>query len=127
MLPLDDVLRAIPHGDIAALATQRAPFRCDVFDDDGSYRPMTEWLPVLFDQGQSIRYRREMLEQGLQYHSPVDGVDVLQHLLAAISRSYPMHIDLQKASVLVVNNRRSLHGRTAFTDHNRRLLRWRVR
>ena len=74
-----------------------------------------------------MRYRRDTLEAGLR-NSGLKLSTALTEALAAVEKAIHKNKQLSRfyledGDVLVIDNLRVLHGRTAFTDRQRHLLR----
>jgi alpha-ketoglutarate-dependent taurine dioxygenase len=82
--------------------------------------------PLLQTNPWQIRYRYDTLVRGLDDRQiPLSDPrrQVLETLRSHLKHVPAERIDLQAGDLIIVNNHLSLHARTAFTDHQRHLLR----
>ena len=127
------VLNNLSEVDGEDLLTELArpfPFRVpNIFTKDPYNQvPEITWAPIISSNG--IRYRKDTLISALS----VDGVSVpdsqlsaLESFEEALGRAPITNYKLGAGDVLFVNNHRLLHGRTAFEDADRLMLRVRVK
>ncbi len=129
VMPIDGITANLGVDDIATLAGVPAPFATDVFATDGTYTHTVCRQPVFFYDATRIRYRHEMLRAGIELEPPeptlAQALARLQHILAS-PRAAMATLQLHRGQMLLLDNTRCLHGRTAFRDTSRYLLRWRL-
>jgi alpha-ketoglutarate-dependent taurine dioxygenase len=99
-------------------------FKKDPFDQ----MPEINWAPITDPKG--IRYRKDTLFDALD----VEGVTITEAQLRAVEsiedalgRIPSTDYSLEAGDVIFVNNYRILHGRTAFVDPDRLMLRVRMK
>ena len=91
---------------------------------------VVEWIsaPVLSGQ-ENIRYRHDLitsaLDHGVSSLSP-ESQWAIAHVAQQLHDLTPRSFPLRSGDLLVLNNHRVLHGRTAFEDRDRMLLRVRL-
>lgn len=91
---------------------------------------VVEWIsaPVLSGHGQ-IRYRHDLITSALDHSITSLSTEAqwaIAHLARQIHELTPRFLPLRSGDLLVLNNQRVLHGRTAFEDRDRMLLRVRL-
>jgi alpha-ketoglutarate-dependent taurine dioxygenase len=89
-----------------------------------------EWInaPILSDHPQ-IRYRYDLIASALEcLHIPLSSEAewALAYFKQALHQLSPCVLGLNRGDLLVLNNHSLMHGRTAFEDRNRMLLRVRL-
>ncbi|WP_333890865.1 TauD/TfdA family dioxygenase [Mycolicibacterium gadium] len=129
LMPIDGISAQLGADHVATLARVSAPFATDVFAADGSYTYTLCRQPVLFDHTTRIRFRDVMLREGAALAPPgpplKGALARLNHLISA--RKAPIATyGLGPGQMLLMDNTKCLHGRTAFHDTSRYMLRWRV-
>jgi alpha-ketoglutarate-dependent taurine dioxygenase len=115
-----DYMRRHHPRELELLRSHSVPFMApDAFETDG-----VSWHPVVGPRG--LVWRWDTLRRGLRHAAPLS--PSLRHALVVfrdlVESLPPTEVALARNEVLVVDNRRCLHGRTAFQGH--RLL-YRVR
>ncbi len=127
------VLNNLAEVDGEDLLTELArpfPFRVPAIFTKDPHNQLLEitWAPIVSSNG--IRYRKDTLVDALS----VDGISVpdtqlsaLEIFEEALTRAPVTNYNLGAGDVLFVNNHRLLHGRTAFQDPDRLMLRVRVK
>ena len=107
------------------------PFRIPaVFTSDGSIDAVEVTLARVFGDRPRIRYRTDTLDKGFQALPAYDRPDT-RRALAILQRelddqSLILSRPLPTDGVIIVNNHEALHGRSAFSDPERHLLRIRI-
>lgn len=123
-------LAEVDGEDTLAELAKPFPFQVPVIFTKDPYNqaPEITWAPIIGADG--VRYRKDTLANALS----VDGVRVpdaqlraLESFEEALGRAPVANYNLEAGDVLFVNNHRLLHGRTAFEDPNRLMLRVRVK
>jgi alpha-ketoglutarate-dependent taurine dioxygenase len=134
ILPGDAILDALsssPQGreDAETLGQALFPFRVPTIFTSRQRLEEAEVIrvPVLADEP-LIRYRRDTLLAGLAHERPHSGVsdlrkliDRLHHLISRCGAATERR--LERGDLLLINNHQLLHGRSAFSDAQRLLLR----
>jgi alpha-ketoglutarate-dependent taurine dioxygenase len=113
------------------LSDRLLPFRVpSAFVTEGGADTVQATLAPVFADAPLIRYRRDTLAEGLLHfpeHADADAHRALdafeQHLAATAHRA---EFFMPRDSLVVVDNHRALHARTAFQDPERHLLRIRL-
>lgn len=84
-------------------------------------------FPIISVDPFVIRYRHDLLDAGAKLSNTArEATPLLKVFNMAISQAKHRHIHLESGDLLVINNHEILHGRTAFSDMNRLLLRVRI-
>lgn len=131
VLTMDQILEALremPEGERheQVLREEKVPFAVPtIFNTQRDEQ--VEWVEALIFNGDTMRYRRDTLEAGLR-NSGLKLSTALTEALAAVEKAIHQNKQLSRfyledGDVLVIDNLRVLHGRTAFTDWERHLLR----
>ncbi|MEE9395853.1 MAG: TauD/TfdA family dioxygenase [Methylococcales bacterium] len=115
LAPIDDILKHLTHEHIALLKESIFPF------GQGTY-------PILFGENRDkqIRYYRvqidKLLKSGAMSLSDnhMAALDSLDRILNQPRLFKNIH--LQAGDILLINNKKVLHGRTGFADGSRRML-----
>lgn len=114
------------------LASRTLPFRVpSAFVTGGDADTIEATLAPIFAKTPLIRYRRDTLAAGLLYfpeHADAaahKALDAFEHELA--NSEHQADFFMPRDSLVLVDNHRALHARTAFQDHERHLLRIRIR
>lgn len=107
------------------------PFRVpSAFVTTGDPDAIEATLAPIFAQTPFIRYRHDTLAEGLKYFPEYSNADVHRALkvFEELLNESPHRVEffMPVDSLLVVDNHRALHARTAFQDAERHLLRIRV-
>ncbi|GGU65309.1 hypothetical protein GCM10010211_33030 [Streptomyces albospinus] len=127
---ITEFLSETPEGRRAMKVLQalHVPFRIpSVYTDSGEAQEKRyTFAPILGEQN-TLRWRKDTVEKGLaelpEYDHP-DLRDALEMLESALAEApHEVRLTLEDDSFLVVDNHRAVHARTAFTDHDRHLLR----
>ena len=88
-----------------------------------------EWIEAPILVGKTIRYRQDTLRKGLKVANrelsdeEQKAIELLEAIIA--DKEVSEFFMLEPGDLLFCDNQRLLHGRTAFTDHRRHLLRTR--
>lgn len=134
MMTLSDIraeiaARADGAAIVQALSNTQYPFVVpSVFNLQGTQEREYIHAPIL--QGEHIRFRIDTLEKALPVHrqglseQALQAFQVLKSIVLHSPRMLRFH--LQPRDILFINNKTALHGRTAFTDARRHLLRIRI-
>ena len=107
------------------------PFRVpSAFVTTGNADTIEATLAPVFAQTPLIRYRRDTLAEGLEHFPEYGNADVRRALGAFEDRlqdcPHQVEFFMPADSMVVVDNHRALHARTAFQDTERHLLRIRL-
>jgi alpha-ketoglutarate-dependent taurine dioxygenase len=127
---LIEFLNQTPDGRraIRVLQALKVPFRIpSVYTNSGKAEEKKYTFAPIFGENNTLRWREDTVEKGLaelpEYDHP-DLRDALKMLkLALASAPHEVRITLGDDSLVLVDNHRAVHARTAFTDHSRHLLR----
>lgn len=116
--------------NVADILVQLSPETCDIlrhthfrfctpreFDKGLAYND----LPILFGDG-LVRFRREIIDESA---CSLDQIAALDEVDVAIDALEPMRFQLPSGALLLLDNARFLHARTAVLDPQRHLLRMR--
>jgi alpha-ketoglutarate-dependent taurine dioxygenase len=127
--PLRETLAATPEGRdaLAVLASHQFPFSLQPGESATRAGAVTT-APILAD-APGIRFRRDVVEQGFIARPDLatqEARAAVAALLAALARAPVTTYALGDGSIALCNNHTMLHGRTAFTDPERHLLRTRM-
>lgn len=115
---------------IRLLRETRFPFQVPTAFTKDRLDSIVEWVsaPILSRQGK-IRYRHDLivsaLDHGVTSLSP-ESQWAIAHTVRELEQLTPKSLLLRSGDLLVLNNQRVLHGRTAFEDRDRMLLRVRL-
>jgi|SRR5215213_14024 len=115
---------------IRLLGQTRFPFQVPTAFTKARLDSVVEWVsaPILSGRGK-IRYRHDLiasaLDHGVTSLSPESQWAIIQ-TAREIENLKPRSISLRSGDLLVLNNHKVLHGRTAFGDRDRMLLRVRL-
>ena len=113
------------------LANRELPFRVpSAFLKSGDRNAVQATLAPVFADSPLIRYRRDTLLEGLEHFPQYDDPDARRALDAfdRLLNASPHVADffMPRDSLVVMDNHRALHARTAFRDQARHLLRIRL-
>lgn len=126
-----DIEKNLPW--VAEVLSDRAlPFRVpSAFVTGGDPDTVEATLAPIFAPEPLIRYRRDTLTQGLLYfpeHADAAAHQALDAFELELKRcQHQADFFMPSDSMVFLDNHRCLHARTAFQDHNRHLLRIRMR
>jgi alpha-ketoglutarate-dependent taurine dioxygenase len=114
------------------LANRALPFRVpSAFVTGGDPDMVEATLAPIFAREPFIRYRRDTLAEGLLYfpeHADAAAHQALDAFEAELKRCpYQAEFFMPTDSLIFMDNHRGLHARTSFQDHQRHLLRIRMR
>ena len=122
----DDGKWALQH-----LSTHAMPFRIPTtYTRTGRQDEVEITFAKIFGDDIAIRYRKDTLEAGLKACPALDttenrrAINILQSALEDVADM--AIVRLNPDSMLLTNNHRGLHGRTAFVDPERLLIRVRI-
>lgn len=124
-------LLKLPNADEVIYQLESTPFPFIVpttFNQGESNDPQFIFAPIFVED--TIRFRIDTLEKALPYfagtisNSALDAYYQLKQIILNTSRIKRFYLEPQ--DLLLVNNKNALHGRTAFSDSNRHLLRVRM-
>lgn len=135
LLHVQSILKALrnaPGGEKAemTLRTKPYPFAVpSIFCKEGSDAFEYNTGLILYDD--CIRYREDVIEAALNHHPELiddEQREALDLLNKVVKIADGLETTLVKPdSMIIIDNKRTLHGRSAFTDKNRHLLRVRLR
>jgi alpha-ketoglutarate-dependent taurine dioxygenase len=117
---------------LRALEDRPLPFRVpSVFATDPRPGVVQATLAPVFSSCPGVRYRRDTLLDGWTHfpeHHDAEAEDAVRALERALVDSQSVvRFRMERDSLLIVDNHRALHARTAFSDQKRHLLRVRMR
>lgn len=100
-----------------------------VFKVNADSEPEVSFGKILY--GKNIRFRVDTIQKALD-HNPsfctAEQIAAFQHLVSILANSENIEqFYLEPKDLIFINNTTMLHGRSAFTDQNRHLLRIRMR
>jgi alpha-ketoglutarate-dependent taurine dioxygenase len=126
-----DELYALPNGDeiLSILQATKYPFIVpSVFSTRENGMPEFVHAPII--KNGTIRFRIDTLELGIAAHMSVlakEAIDAFLHLKKIVISSKAIRrISLGPRDIVFIDNKRCLHGRSAFKDNDRHLLRIRM-
>jgi|SaaInlV_125m_DNA_1040241.scaffolds.fasta_scaffold25141_2 hypothetical protein len=137
LLSKDDLLKELRKTETGIKAeevfkTKKFPFAVPtVFKEGHELQDENLYAQDYILTGDGIRFRSDVIEKVLQFApqlidaEQLEALGVLQRILehsTAVKRFL-----LEEGDLVMINNKTMLHGRTAFNDSNRHLLRVRIR
>lgn len=130
----DDIvesLRSMPDGEkhYQLLKTTPVPFAVpSIFNIEKDGDGHVEVILATIFEGNTIRYRKDTLATGIKHH-PIEDESILQALealeKAVHGNSKTTILKAENGSCFFIDNKRTLHGRSGFSDANRLMLRCR--
>jgi hypothetical protein len=130
----DDIvesLRTMPDGEkhYHLLKTTPVPFAVpSIFNIEEDGDGHVEVILATIFEGNTIRYRQDTLATGIKHH-PIEDESIMQALealeKAVHDNSKTTILKAENGSCFFIDNKRTLHGRSGFSDANRLMLRCR--
>ena len=113
---------------LKVLQALNVPFRIpSVYTESGKAEERKYTLAPVIGEDGTLRWREDTVTKGLAERPEYDHPDLRAalHMLGRAFAEAPHEVrtTLGDDSLLLVDNHRTIHARTAFTDHNRHLLR----
>ena len=134
ILHVDDIIDALlqqPGGEehFRILSEETFPFASpSIFNLDSGNQERIEVIHAPIFEGREIRYRDDTLRRGIEASEPLSDLasKALQALEQAIHHNPKiLRFHAENGTCLYIDNKRTLHGRSSFTDKNRLMLRCR--
>lgn len=134
ILHVDDIIEALlsePGGadHFRVLSEEAFPFASpSIFNLDSTNQEQIEVIHAPIFEGREIRYRDDTLRRGIQATKPLS--DLASKALEAVEKAIHenpkiLRFHAENGTCMYIDNKRTLHGRSPFTDKKRLMLRCR--